>query len=510
MSIGGADERRPLRFITCGSVGVGKSKLVERLFSDQHSIAENSEIGLVAEVLWRSFATKQREFMVTGIPDDKKDTGHLLEGVTKADLAVLVVDASAGFDNQGRYAGVIASMFGVSDVVLVVNKIDLVEFDQNIFEKIVDDFTQFAAGISFANITAIPISARGDDNISTRSERTPWYRGPHLIEYLESVEIKESQSSSGRQQFADQFAAHLVWLSDEKMMPSRSYLMEINGNKVAATITDLKHRLDVDTLSKFAAKTLGFNEIGACNLSLVQPIGFSASVEHRSRGGFSLINRYTNETVAAGIIDFALRRANNIHYQKLTVSKEERRRLMHHKSAVLWFTGLSGAGKSTIANMVELGLHRRNVHTILLDGDNVRHGLNRDLGFTESDRVENIRRIGEVAKLMNEAGLVVLCAFISPFRAERRLVRELVGDDFIEIFVDTPIEQCIARDPKGLYKRALAGDIENFTGINQAYEVPESAELHLMAGRDSVQALTGQVIDELIRREFFLISGPHG
>jgi bifunctional enzyme CysN/CysC len=236
---------------------------------------------------------------------------------------------------------------------------------------------------------------------------------------------------------------------------------------------------------------------------LARPVAFAPYADYRSGGAFSLIDRYTNETVAAGIIDFALRRATNVRHQKLSVGKEARARLMQHKPAVLWFTGLSGAGKSTIANLVEVGLHQRGVHTILLDGDNVRHGLNKDLGFTVSDRVENIRRIGEVAKLMTEAGLIVLCAFISPFRAERRLVRELVGENFIEVFVDTPIEQCIARDPKGLYKRALAGEIKNFTGVDQAYELPENAELHLMAGRDSTSALAEQVIDELVRRKLF-------
>jgi bifunctional enzyme CysN/CysC len=320
---------------------------------------------------------------------------------------------------------------------------------------------------------------------------------------LPPADIEDRQFARAQPQAADQFAVHLTWLSHEKLMPGRSYLMEVNGATVAATVTALKHRLDTDTLSKSPAKTLSFNEIGACNVSLARPVAFSAYADDQRTGAFSLIDRLTNETIAAGRIDFALRRATNIHRQTLTLGKTERASLMRHKPAVLWFTGLSGAGKSTIANLVEVGLHRRGVHTILLDGDNLRHGLNRDLGFTESDRVENIRRIGEVAKLMNEAGLVALCAFISPFRAERRLVRELVGENFVEIFVDTPIEECIARDPKGLYQRALAGQIKNFTGVDQAYELPENAELHLMAGRDSAPALAEQVIDELLRRKLF-------
>jgi len=305
-----------------------------------------------------------------------------------------------------------------------------------------------------------------------------------------------------RPQVADQFAAHLIWMSNENLFPGRSYLLKINHTTVAATVTDLRHHIDVNTLSKLAAKTLALNEVGVCNLSVARPVAFDPYTSNRNTGAFILIDRYSNETVAAGMIDFALRRASNIHRQNLTVSKAERSSLMHHRTAVLWFTGLPGAGKTTIANLVEASLHTRGVHTVMLDGDNVRHGLNRDLGFTESDRVENIRRIGEVAKLMTEAGLVVLCSFISPFRAERRMVRELFeSGEFIEVFVDTPIEQCIARDPKGLYRRALAGDIKNFTGVDQPYEVPEHAELHLLAGHDNPDKLANEVIEDLVRRK---------
>ena len=278
--------------------------------------------------------------------------------------------------------------------------------------------------------------------------------------------------------------------------------MKINNCDIAATVTELKHQLDVNTLSKLAAKTLGLNEVGVCNLSVARPVAFDAYADNRDTGAFILIDRYSNETVAAGMIDFALRRATNIHHQKLTVSKSERSSLMHHRPAVLWFTGLPGAGKSTIANLVESALHARGIHTVMLDGDNVRHGLNRDLGFTESDRVENIRRIGEVAKLMTDAGLIVLCSFISPFRAERRMVRELLdSDEFIEVFVDTPLEECIARDPKGLYRRALAGEIKNFTGVDQPYEVPENPELHLMAGGKEPERLASEVIEALLQHK---------
>jgi bifunctional enzyme CysN/CysC len=303
-------------------------------------------------------------------------------------------------------------------------------------------------------------------------------------------------------QVADQFAAHLIWMGDEPLMPGRSYLMKINHATVAATVTELKHRVDTDGFRKLAAKTLSLNDIGVCNLSTVRPVVFDAYADSRSTGAFILIDRVTNETVAAGMIDFALRRASNIHRQAMMVTRAERSALNNHRPAVLWFTGLSGAGKSTVSNLVEVELCARGVRTLLLDGDNVRRGLNKDLGFTEADRVENIRRVGEVARLMTDAGLIVLCSFISPFRAERDMVRELVAEsEFIEIFVDTPIEQCIARDPKGLYRRALAGEIRNFTGVDQAYDVPEAPEIHLRAGESSAAELASDVIRELERRK---------
>jgi bifunctional enzyme CysN/CysC len=304
-----------------------------------------------------------------------------------------------------------------------------------------------------------------------------------------------------RPEVVDQLAAHLIWMSDDRLLPGRSYLMKIGTRTLPATVTEIKHRLDVETLAKHAAKTLALNEVGFCNLATSAAVAFDPYTENRETGAFILIDRFTNATAAAGLISFGLRRASNIHHQSLTVSKDARAEIKHQRPLILWFTGLSGAGKSTIANLVEAQLHARGLHTALLDGDNVRHGLNKDLGFTDADRVENIRRVGEVAKLMTEAGLIVLCAFISPFRAERRMVRELVADgEFIEVFVDTPLEDCIARDPKGLYKRALAGEIANFTGINQAYEIPQNAEIHLMAGRARADLSAQHVGDELLAR----------
>ncbi len=324
------------------------------------------------------------------------------------------------------------------------------------------------------------------------------------VALAEAIEVAPGDmlaASRDRPQVADQFVAHVVWLADAPLLPERSYLMRINGLTLAATVTDLKHRIDVDTLAKLAAKTLAADEIGVCNLALAQPVAFDAYADDRRTGAFVLLDRESGETVAAGMIDFALRRASNIHYQNITISKAERTVAKGHRPVVLWFTGLSGAGKSTIANLVEAALHERGAHTVLLDGDNIRHGLNRDLGFTEADRVENIRRIGEVAKLMTEAGLIVLCSFISPFRAERRMVRELLDDgEFVEIFVDTPLNECIARDPKGLYRRALAGEIKNFTGVDQAYETPENADIRLDAAGEDAETLAQAVIADLARR----------
>ncbi len=612
-----ADARPALRFLTCGSVDDGKSTLIGRLLYEQNLIFEDHlaalerdskkhgttgtdidyallldgleaerEQGITIDVAYRYFASKRRAFVVADTPGHEQYTRNMATGASNAELAVLLVDARKGLLSQTRRHAIIASLLGIRYVVLAVNKIDLVEFDRAVFDQISSSFSGFAGGLGFKAITAIPISARYGDNVSSHSKRTPWYSGPHLLEYLETVDVEDDRAGkpfrmpvqwvnrpnsdfrgfagtivsgsakagddiavlpSGqttkikrivgaggdldaaqardsvtvtltdeidiargdmlaalrdRPQIADQFVAHLVWMSNEQLFPGRSYFMKINSCNIAATVTELKHQLDVNTLSKLAAKTLGLNEVGVCNLSVARPVAFDAYADNRDTGAFILIDRYSNETVAAGMIDFALRRATNIHHQKQTVSKTERSNLMHHRPAVLWFTGLPGAGKSTIANLVESALHARGVHTIMLDGDNVRHGLNRDLGFTESDRVENIRRIGEVARLMTDAGLIVLCSFISPFQAERRMVRELLdSNEFIEVFVDTPLEECIARDPKGLYRRALAGEIKNFTGVDQPYEVPENPELHLLAGGKEPDRLANEVIEALLQRK---------
>ena len=570
-----ADTRPPLRFLTCGSAGNGKSTLIGCLLDGLETGREQG-----AGVVYRSFATPRRAFVVADAPGDEQEIRGMTVGARDAVVAVLLVDARNGLLSQTRRHAIIARLFGIRHVVLAVNKLDLVAFDRAVFERICESFGGFSAELGFKEITCIPISARYGDNVSALSARTPWHAGPSLLEYLETVDgaheragkpfrmavqsvdaagfagtiasgslkrgdeiavlpsgwiatVKSLAGAGGecdsarageavtvtlagetavasgdvlaasrdRPQVADQFAAHLVWLSGDQLLPERSYLMKINHRILPATVTALKHRIDVDSFAKLAAKTLGLNEIGVCNVALAQPVAFDPYADNRDTGAFILLDRYTNQTVAAGTIDFALRRATNIHHQNITVSKAERAAAMRHRPAVLWFTGLPGAGKSTIANLVEARLHAHGAHTALLDGDNIRHGLNRDLGFTAADRVENIRRIGEVAKLMTDAGLIVLCSFISPFRAERRMVRELLEqDEFVEIFVDTPLDICIARDPKGLYARALAGEIKNFTGVDQVYEAPERAEIRLDAGHQDADQLAQKVVEELARR----------
>ncbi len=602
-----------LRFLTCGSVDDGKSTLIGRLLYEQKSIFDDQlsalerdskkhgtvgddidfallvdgleaerEQGITIDVAYRYFSTPRRAFVVADTPGHEQFTRNMATGASNADLAILLVDARKGLLPQTRRHAYIVSLLGIRTVVLAVNKIDLVGHDQHVFSEIVQAFDAFAGRLNFRSVTPIPVSARYGDNLSEPSANMPWYRGPTLVGFLETVEVGQDRSASpfrlpvqwvnrpdldfrgyagtvaggriapgqevvvagsgrtsrvervigpgrdlasaevgdavtltladeidvargdiladpkSRPPVADQFAAHVIWMSEERLLPGRSYLMKIAAKLVPVTVTDLKHRVDINSLEHNAAKTLGLNEIGFCNFACSAPIAFDPYGENRDTGAFILIDRATNATAGAGLVDFALRRATNIHYQDLAVAKEARAALKHQKPAILWFTGLSGAGKSTVANIVEAKLHARGAHTVMLDGDNVRHGLNKDLGFTDADRVENIRRVGEVAKLMVEAGLVVLCSFISPFAAERRMVRELVeAGEFVEVFVDAPIESCIARDPKGLYKRALAGEIRNFTGIDQAYERPEHAEIVLDAGADSPEALADQVIKAL-------------
>jgi bifunctional enzyme CysN/CysC len=608
-------DRDLLRFLTCGSVDDGKSTLIGRLLHDCALILddqlealerESRRFGTTGEaidfsllldglederqqritidVAYRFFATPQRAFIVADTPGHEQYTRNMATGASTCDLAVILVDARNGVVSQTKRHAFICSLLGIRDLVLAVNKMDLVGYDERRFAEIAAGFSGFAAGLGKAAVPAIPLSALSGDNVTRRSERMPWYRGPSLLDHLESVEVAGGGeppfrfpvqwvnrpnasfrgfsgtvasgsiapgdavllTGSGRStrvreiatfdgaldragageavtltltdeidiargdlladprdppEFVDQFAAHVIWMSEHPLVPGRSYLLKIGTRTVPATITALKHRVDVETLAHLADKTLGLNEIGFCNLSTAAPVAFDPYAVNRDTGAFILIDRFSNETAGAGMIAFGLRRASNIHWQALTVGRDERAALKGQAPAVLWLTGLSGAGKSTIADLVEKQLLAGGQHTMLLDGDNVRHGLNRDLGFTDADRVENVRRVGEVAKLMAEAGLIVICSFISPFRAERRMVRELtLPTAFFEIFVDTPIEECIRRDPKGLYAKAKAGRIEHFTGLDSPYEEPEAPEMRLTTIGTSAEEAAAQIIDELRRR----------
>ncbi len=572
----------PLRFVTSGSVGDGKSSLIRALFSEEGAASKAEAglgMGLPDEGLYRSFATAKRQFQVADAPGSAAQTRITAAAASTADLAVILVDVRKGLLTQTRRHSYLVKLFGIKQVVLAVNKMDLVNYDQDRFEEVATAFRTFADEIGLLDVRAIPVSATAGDNVAAASESTPWYRGPALLEVLESapaavergdlalrfpVETVEDASSGGTlckgtlvsgrvrpgdavmvcpmeksskvarilgadgeleeaasgqsvsleladkidlgsgdviaaaeepAQQTDQFAAHLLWMHEDAMLPERQYLIQIGTRSATAVVTDLRYRVNVKTLEKMAAKKLKQNEVAYCNFSLDQPIAFDPYGENRETGGFILIDRFTEETVGAGLIEFGLRRATNLTWHDTAVEKSTRAKQKGQTPCILWFTGLSGSGKSTVANRIEQKLQALGRHTYLLDGDNVRHGLNRDLGFTDQDRVENIRRVGEVAKLFVDAGTVVLVSFISPFRSERQMARELVdGQEFIEVFMDTPLEVCEERDPKGLYKRARAGQIKNFTGIDSDYEPPEEAEIVLRGDRHEVDQLADQVI----------------
>ena len=604
-----------LRFITCGSVDDGKSTLIGRLLYDSKMIFEDQldalqadskkvgtqgqeidfallvdglaaerEQGITIDVAYRFFNTEKRKFIVADCPGHEQYTRNMVTGASTADLAVILIDARKGVLVQTRRHSYLCHLIGIKNLVLAVNKMDLVDYDQVVFDAIVKDYAEFAKSIGIESFTALPISGFKGDNITGPSDNTPWYKGPSLIEHLETVEVLSSTDQdkpfrmpvqwvnrpnldfrgfsglistgsvkpgdairvlpSGKTstvtrvvtldgdldeavagqsvtvcfadeidcsrgdvialadnppQAADQFEATIVWLNDEPLHVGRAYWLKLGTQTVSVTVQQPKYAVNVNTMEHVAVKTLELNAIGVAQIATDKPIVFEPYAENRSLGGFILIDKITNATVASGMIQFSLRRAQNVHWQPTDVTREEHASLKNQKPRVLWFTGLSGSGKSTIANEVEKSLNLMNRHTFLLDGDNVRHGLNKDLGFTEADRIENIRRVGEVAKLMADAGLIVLTAFISPFRAERELVRKMLPEgEFIEIFVDTPLEVAEARDVKGLYKKARSGELKNFTGIDSPYEPPVNPEIRVNTVEMTPQEAAAHIIRQLM------------
>ena len=610
------EQKGLLRFLTCGSVDDGKSTLIGHLLYDCKALSEDAlanleaqskaggragtaldysllvdglmaerEQGITIDVAYRYFSTPRRKFIVADTPGHEQYTRNMATGASNSDLAVLLVDARKGLLLQTRRHSTIAALMGIRHLVLAVNKMDMVGYAQDVFETIRRDYLEFSQKLGECTIQAIPLSALAGDNIAAPSQAMPWYQGPTLLEYLETVDIDPGRNAEsfrlpvqlvnrpghgfrgysgtivsgsvaigdkvrigpsgemssiasiltpdGEAQSAqagdavtvtladerdisrgnvlcaasdpapvtDQFAAHILWMHQKPLLPGRQLQLRLGAQCVNASVTALKHVINYEDNSHMAAHVLGFNETGFCNLAVDQPVVFDSFENNHDMGGFILVDKLSNETVGAGMIAFGLRRADNVHWQALDVNKSARAALKGQSPCVLWFTGLSGSGKSTIANLLEKKLLDRGCHTYLLDGDNVRHGLNQDLGFTDADRVENIRRVGEVAKLMTDAGLIVLVSFISPFRSERRLARDMVEEgEFLEIFVDTPLDVCEARDVKGLYAKARAGKIKNFTGIDSPYEAPQNAEIHLKGDSASAAELAEQVFEALKER----------
>ena len=606
-----------LRFITCGSVDDGKSTLLGRLLFDAGMLPDDQiaalerdsrklhgeapgaldfslltdgldaerEQGITIDVAYRYFHTARRSFIVADCPGHEQYTRNMATGASRAELAVVLVDASKGLLPQTRRHTYICALLGVREVVLAVNKMDRVGYRQEVYDRVAQSYRELAMKLGIAQVHSLPVAALHGDNVGAPSPRMTWYRGPSLLELLETVqpqvdapvdfrmpvqwvnrpddsfrgyagtlcgggialgdeivvqpamrqarverivtadgdlpsaqagqavtltldrEIDISRGdvialASRPAPVADQFAAHLLWLGDEPLLPNRTYLLKLGTRTVNARITAIKHKVDVNTQAKLAARRLDLNEVGYCNIDLDHAVAFEPYAVNRTLGGFILIERQTNATVGCGMLDFALRRSANVHWQHLDLSKEARSASKGQHARCLWFTGLSGAGKSTIANLVERRLHSLGYHTYMLDGDNLRHGLNKDLGFTPEARVENVRRVAEVAHLMVDAGLIVLVCVISPFRSERQFARERFDEgEFVEIFVDTPLAECERRDPKGLYRKARAGDIRNFTGIDSPYEPPSNPELHLRAGESSAEQLATAVLSQVLEHD---------
>lgn len=604
-----------LRFITCGSVDDGKSTLIGRLLYDSKMIFEDQleqlesdskklgtqgdeidfallvdglaaerEQGITIDVAYRFFATDKRKFIVADTPGHEQYTRNMVTGASTADLAVILIDARQGILTQTRRHSYLCHLIGIKNIVLAVNKMDLVNYAEETFDQIVEEYKRFAAEIGIDKFAALPISGFKGDNITAISTNTPWYQGPTLMHHLETINLEQADDDqdafrmpvqwvnrpnldfrgfcgkiasgqvypgdevrilpSGKTSYvdrivtqdgdldvaqkdqsvtltlrdevdcsrgqiitaakeplevADQFETTLIWMEEEALTPGRAYYLKIGAQTVSATVAEPKYQINVNTLDHSAAKTLELNSIGVANITTDRAIPFAPYTENRELGGFILIDKITNATVAAGLINFALRRAQNIHWQATDINRDHYANLKNQKPMVLWLTGLSGSGKSTIANAVEKKLAQMNRHTFLLDGDNVRHGLNKDLGFTEADRIENIRRVGEVARLMTDAGLIVITAFISPFRAEREMVRQMMQPgEFIEVFIDTPLHIAEQRDVKGLYAKARAGELKNFTGIDSPYEAPENPEIIIDTTQMDVEPAADKIIKLLM------------
>ncbi len=442
------------------------------------------------------------------VSDIEQISGDLATGASPIDAAVIMVDARTGVVTETRRHSILVDMLGLRHVVLAVNKMDLVGYAEDAFVAIADAYRAFAEPLGFQTVEIVPVSALNGDNVSEEGDRMPWYAGPTLMACLQTQAAGTSDDSDVSRPAAapasetDQLQAHVIWMSREPMIPGRQYVLELGAQTATAWISDLKYAINVDTLDRTATKTLGVNDIGVCNVSIDRQIACDAYADRRETGTFILIDRFSDETVCVGLIDFGLRRATNLSYQETVLDKSSRAAAMGQTPAVVWLTGMSGAGKSTVANRVEARLHAMGKKTYLLDGDNVRHGLNRDLGFTDADRVENVRRFAEVAKLFADAGLIVLVSVISPFRGERDMARALMGDgDFFEVFVDASLATCEQRDPKGLYAKARRGEIKNFTGIDSPYEPPATPDLHLDTDALSEDEAADRVVDLLLTRD---------
>ena len=603
-----------LRFITCGSVDDGKSTLIGRMLYDSKMIFEDHlqaleadskrvgtqgdqidfallvdglaaerEQGITIDVAYRFFATEKRKFIVADTPGHEQYTRNMVTGASTAELAVILIDARKGVLTQTRRHSFLTHLLGIRHIVLAVNKMDLVDYSQEVYDAIVADYRAFADSIGIGDFTAIPISGFLGDNITAHSPKTPWYTGTTLMNHLETVELDQTLDQarpfrmpvqrvtrpnlnfrgfagtiangvvrpgdavrvlptnrtstiarivtmdgdldqgvvgqavtltladeidcsrgdvlvldSSPAEAADHFECHLVWMDDSEMLPGRSYWLRIGTQTVTATFERPKYQVNVNTMEQVAAKTLGLNAIGVVTFSTDKPVVFEPYAQSHDLGGFIVIDKMTNATVAAGMIHFALRRSKNVAWQPLEIDRSHHARMKHQEPIVMWLTGLSGAGKSEVANEIEVQLARMNRHTFLLDGDNIRHGLSKDLGFDDADRVENARRLAEVAKLMADAGLIVIVSAISPFRAEREMARDLIGSEFVEVFIDLPLAEAEGRDTKGLYAKARAGELTHFTGVNSPYEAPTAPDIRIDALTTSPKEAAAEIITRLI------------